>query len=142
MSVVPPNAFIGRTEAPAEAEVGEVLGASKLVWDRLLAELAAEFGVADLEWRSYSPKAGWSLRVKKGKRTIVWMSPCAGCMRIVFILGERAIATARQGSLPARVIQLIDGAEHYPEGAGIRLNVKTVRDLPTLKKLVEIKLLK
>jgi hypothetical protein len=40
----------------------------------------------------------------------------------------------------ARVLQLIDQAERYPEGAGVRLHVARPTDIPTVKRLAEIKL--
>ena len=47
-----------------------------------------------MQWTSYSPKAGWALRLKREKRTIVWMAPCPGRVRVVFILGNRALEAA------------------------------------------------
>ena len=41
------------------------------LWNELLAALALPIQ----EWNSYSPKAGWSLKLKLGKRTIVYLAP-------------------------------------------------------------------
>jgi hypothetical protein len=133
------NAFIGKTEQPTEAEVGVALGKVKAVWDELIADLAA-LDVSIPEWRSYSAKAGWSLRLKRGKRTIVWMSPCEGCLRVAFILGGKAVAAARQGGVSKQVLALIDSGEKYPEGTGVRLEMTSAKDIPTVMKLAEIKL--
>ena len=56
-----PNAFIGRTKAPTDAELSTELGAARVLWDELLAELSLPIQ----EWNSYSPKAGWSMKVKQ-----------------------------------------------------------------------------
>ena len=135
-----PNAFIGRTTCPTEVELQSALGPAKTVWDRLIADLAAEHEVKNQEWKCYSVKAGWSLRLLRGKRTIVWLSPCQGCVRVAFVLGDRAVEAARESGLPARVLRLIDEAEKYPEGTGVRLEIKTLRDLAAVKKLAMIKL--
>jgi len=140
VSTLAPNAFIGRHESPTDADLSVALGPAKSVWDRLVAEMATDYDVAIQEWRCYSIKAGWSLRLKRGKRTIVWMSPCQDCFRVGFILGDKAVQAARQGGLSARVIQLIDEAEKYPEGTGIRLHIKGPKDLAEVKKLAVIKL--
>lgn len=140
MTALPPNAFIGSKQKPTDAALAAALGPAKPAWDQLLDSLAAECGVATQEWKSYSAKAGWSLRLLRGKRTIVWLSPCDGCFRVAFILGDKAVAAARASGLPARVLHLLDEAKKYPEGTGLRLHVKTLRDLPVLKKLAEIKL--
>jgi hypothetical protein len=134
------NAFIGRTEAPGDGDLEKALGPAKPVWDSLIAGLAAEHGVTVLEWRCYSAKSGWALRLKRGKRTIVWMAPCAGCIRVAFILGVKAMAAARECGLSAAALRILDAAPKYPEGTGIRLLVKGPKDVPTVKKLALVKL--
>lgn len=135
-----PNAFIGKTKKPTDEELAAALGPAKALWDQLVADLAHENGVDVQEWSSYSPKAGWALRLKRKKRTIVWLSPCQGSFRVMFILGDRAVKAARQSKLPQRVIKIIDEAPRYPEGTGIRMNMKGPKDIAVVKKLAVIKL--
>jgi len=134
------NAFIGKTRKPAEEELAAALGSAKAVWDRLIAELAEENGVDGREWNCYSIKAGWSLRLKKKKRTIVWLGPCMGSFRVAFILGEKAMKAARECALPERVMKILEEAPKYAEGTGVRIGVKGMKDIMFLKKLTEIKL--
>jgi hypothetical protein len=140
MSDAFPNAFIGRTETPADADLAATLGAAKPLWDELIADMAQRHGVAIQEWRSYSPKTGWALRLKRGKRTILWMAPCRGSFQVMFILGGKAILAARQSGLSARLQRIIDEAPKYPEGTGVRLQIKGPRDIPAISKLAGIKL--
>ena len=135
-----PNAFIGKAKRPTDAELAAALGPAKAIWDELLTDLAQECGTDVQEWNSYSPKAGWSLRVKCKARTIVWLAPCLACFRVAFIFGDKAMQAARQSKWPKRVIKMMDEAPKYPEGTGIRLEVKSSRDIATLKKLAAIKL--
>jgi hypothetical protein len=137
---LPPNAFIGRAESPAAADLSQALGPAKPVWDRLIADLAAQHDVAIQEWKSYSPKAGWSLRLKRGKRTILWLGPCEGCFLAMFILGDKAMLAARQSGLSARALRVLDQAERYPEGTAVRLLIKGPKDIPTVRKLAAVKL--
>jgi hypothetical protein len=134
-----PNAFIGRTEAPAAADLEKALGAVKPLWDALIAEMAAEHGVSTLEWKSYSIKYGWSLRLLRGKRTILWLVPFEGSFQAMLILGDRAMKAARQCGLSARALRILDEAPKYPEGTGIRLLIKGPKDLATVRKLVVVK---
>jgi hypothetical protein len=134
------NAFIGKTKKPTDDELAAALGPAKSVWDRLVKDLAEESGVDVQEWNSYSPKAGWSLRLKRKKRTIAWLAPCQGCFRVAFILGDKAMKAARECGLPQRVIKILDEAPRYPEGTGVRLEVKAVKDVTVLKKLASVKL--
>jgi hypothetical protein len=135
-----PNAFIGITVQPTEMEIYATLGPSATTWKQLVDWLAQEQGVAEQEWKSSSPKYGWSLRLKLKKRTIIYLGPCTGCFRASFVLGDKAVAAARVSSLPKPILKLLDEAPRYAEGTGLRLIVKTERDLPAIRKLALIKL--
>jgi hypothetical protein len=135
----PQNAFIGQTAQPAPEEVTAALGESNDAWTTLL-DWLAEQGVAVEEWKSISPKYGWSLRLKLKKRTIVHLSPCTGCFRAAFILGDKAVAAARNSDLSKDVLKLLDEATRYAEGTGIRLVVRQKKDLAAIRKLAVIKL--
>jgi hypothetical protein len=134
-----PNAFIGKAGKPTTKEVSAALGASAKVWERLVDELA-DHGADVQEWKSYSPKYGWSLRLKLKKRTIVYLSPSNGCFRVMFILGDKAVKAARQSKFPKSVAKAIADAPRYPEGTGVRLVVKSAKDLPAIFMLAEVKL--
>lgn len=126
------NAFAGQASQPTEADLEASLGGAKPVLDNLIAILAAEHGVTVTEWRCYSVETGWSLRLKRSKRTIVWLSPCAGCFQVVFILGAKALQAAGRKAL--------DHGVKYPEGTCIRLLVKNARDLGVVKELAVAKI--
>ena len=135
-----PNAFIGKTLQPSSEEVDANLGPTATVWKQLVDWLAADQGVAEQEWKSVSPKYGWALRIKLKKRTIIYLSPCAGCFQASFVLGDRAVAAARQAGLSKDVLKLLNEAPHYAEGTGLRLLVKGTKDLATIQTLARIKL--
>jgi len=136
-----PNAFIGKSEMPTDDDLAAELGRSaKALWDRLLAGLAERHNIVTQEWNSYSPKAGWSLRLKRDKRAILYLSPCRGCFRASFALGGKAVEAARGSGLPQRVIQIIDSAKRYAEGTGVRIEVNGPADIAVALKLAAIKL--
>lgn len=133
------NSFINRPAAPADVDLGEALGAAKPAWDEFLERLARE-KIADTHvWKSHSPKWGWSLRVLKKKRTIVWLSPGRGGFNVLFILGDKAVAAARGAKLPRAILAALEAAPRYPEGTGLGLVAKSPRDLPALQKLAALK---
>jgi Protein of unknown function (DUF3788) len=133
------NAFIGKTAQPTAKEVITALGSTAELWKQLV-DWFAEQGVTVQEWNSYSPKAGWALRLKVKKRNIIYLAPCAGCFRIAFIFGDKAVAAAREGGLSKALLKLFDEAPRYPEGTGLRLVVKASKDLAAIRKLALIKL--
>jgi hypothetical protein len=133
------NAFIGKTVQPTTDEVALALGRSASAWTALVNWLA-EQGVTEQEWKSSAAKYGWTLRLKLKKRTIVYLAPCAGCFRVSFVLGDRAVAAARGSDLPKAVLLALDEAPRYAEGTGLRLVVKGAKDLAAIRMLALIKL--
>jgi len=105
-----------------------------------LVDWLAEQGVSGQEWKSSGMKYGWSLRLKQKKKNIVYLSPCAGCFRVAFVLGDRAVEAARNSGLSKTTVQVLDEAPHYPEGTGVRLMVKSAKDLADIRKLALVKL--
>ncbi len=59
------NAFVGKLTQPTPKELAGKLGASKELWNQAVAEISKYCGITDKEWNCYSPKAGWSLRLKQ-----------------------------------------------------------------------------
>jgi hypothetical protein len=132
------NAFIGARKIPTEEQLATALGPAKAVWDQLLRELAS-VGATVREWKSYSAKSGWALRLKHGQRTIVWLAPCRRSIQVVFILGDRAVEAARAADLPMLVTTALDAATRYPEGTGVRFAIRSAREIAPLLRLAEIK---
>ena len=137
-----PNAFIGKSKQPADAELAAALGDAKELWDELLGELADKHNLTVREWNSYSPKAGWSLRLKRKGRNILYLGPCPGAFRVAFVLGDKAVAAARQSDLPQSIIRIINAAKRYPEGTAVRLEIKQAKDIGIVTRLAGIKLAK
>lgn len=135
-----PNAFIGKPEKPEEDQLTAALGNAKVLWDQLIARLAAECNLVVQEWNSYSPKAGWSLRLKVKKRNILYLGPYQGGFRVAFILGDRAVEAARQSTLPRKVVRIVEEGKRYPEGTAVRLDVTRAQDIAAIVKLASIKL--
>jgi hypothetical protein len=134
-----PNAFIGKTTKPTEAEVAAALCSTAALWKQLV-DWMAEQEVGESEWKSSGLKYGWSLRLKVKKRNIVYLGPCAGCFRVAFALGDKAVAAARKGDLAKSTLKLLDEAPRYAEGTGVRLMVKVAKDLAAIRKLALIKM--
>lgn len=134
------NAFIGKPEQPTDRELAAALGPTKALWGQLLIKLAKECHISAHEWKSYSRKAGWSLKVKREQRTILYLSPSRGGFMASFALGDKALQAARQSKLPQRVVKIIDGAKRYAEGTAVRIDVNRAEDLEVIKKLAKAKL--
>ena len=133
------NAFIGKRTPPMEAELAFVLGKTQGLWQELVADLKRELDLDGEEWNSYSIKAGWSLRLQRKKRNIVYLSPGEGCFLASFALGDKAVTAAKRSKLPRHVIEIIAKAKRYAEGTAVRIEVRESEDVVAVKMLAKIK---
>ena len=133
--VLPPNAFIGRASKPNHAALAHALHGVVALWDALVAGLETEFGLKQ-EWNSFSTKYGWSLRLKKKDRNVVYLAPYDGEFAVMLILGAKALAAAKK-ELPDEVFA---GAIKYPEGTAIRVPMRSQADFAIVRRLVAAKL--
>lgn len=91
------NAFLGQARQPTESELTAALGRpARALWDQLRSDLK-KHEVSGEEWNSSSRKAGWALRLKRGQRNIVYLSPNRGGFTASFALGERAGRSGTRG---------------------------------------------
>jgi len=135
------NAFIGKANEPTRSEVAAVLGEKVKLWDEFIVWMSEKEGVADQEWKGVVVKKyGWSLRLKKKGRNIIYLSPSKGCFMASFVLSDSALAEAKQAHLSKSVQDALEAAPRYPEGNGLRLVVSRSADLAAIRKIAAIKL--
>jgi hypothetical protein len=133
------SAFDDKTSPPNPRSLQTMLGRSGALWTRLAADLQKSFGPLTAEWNFAGAAYGWSMRLKKGKRAIVYMTPCHAHFLASFALGEKACRAAHDSALPAPILEAIDGARKYAEGRGVRIPVRNRRDLEAIETLAAIK---
>ena len=134
------SAFDDKANEPGQRDLEKTLGRSAAHWVALVAHIAAEFAPLDESWNFAGAKWGWSLRLKQKKRTVLYMTPCRKHFLVGFALGERAVQAAREGGLPGPVLEQIEQAPKYAEGRGVRLEVRTKKDLEAVKRIAAIKM--
>lgn len=126
-----------KTKPPDDAALASALGATKKLWDEFARHIAEEYGPIIEEWGFYK---SWSLRLKRKKRTIVYLLPREGYFLCAFVFGEKATDEARRAKLAKDVVMVIEEAKVYGEGRGFRLEVRKKRDLEAMKRLAAIKM--
>jgi hypothetical protein len=133
------SAFESKAIPPAEDTLRVTLGPAAALWDRVKAHVQAAHGPFAEEWYFAGKAHGWAFRLKDAKRAIVYMTPHRGHFVASFVLGEKACTAAREARLPAAVLQAIEDAPRYVEGRGIRVPVRTARDVRTVEALAALK---
>ncbi len=133
------SAFDDPALPPAPASLRKSLGDAARSWTDLVAHVAATCPPIEEAWSFSGAKYGWSLRLKRGERVLVYLTPQEGRFLAGFVLGEKAIAAATGNGLPPAVLSLLDAAPRYAEGRGIRVTVGPGDDLSTVRHLVALK---
>jgi uncharacterized protein DUF3788 len=128
------------SRAPSRQRVVKALGAAREAWDAIHEALTARCGTLDPEWKPSKSEFGWMCALKQGKRTVVYLTPEAGAVRVAVVLGERAAKNALASGLPKGIKTLIEEARPYAEGRGIRFPVSSVAEVAVVTDLIAIKM--
>ena len=134
------SAFDDKSNPPRDCDLAATLGSTFVFWNELKRIIASRFSPLSEEWGFTSKKTGWGLRLKREKRTVLYMTPCEGYFLASFALGEKAVKAAHESDLPVSVLHVIDGAKKYAEGRGVRLEVRSAEDVRNVEKLAVIKM--
>ena len=138
-AAISPNVFAGQVDAPTPKAVETALGTSHVLWTQLIAELKKELKLDAEDWHSSGVKHGWTLRLQKKNRNIVYLGPRTGWFLASFVLGDKAVAVACHSELPPCVAKTIGEAKRYGEGTPVRIEVRQAEDLSLVKILAKIK---
>lgn len=133
------TAFPDAASPPTAKALAAMLGRTSRLWTQLNDDLQAAYGPLIEEW-NFGKVFGWSFRLKERKRAVVYLAPRRGHFIASFALGEKACAAAKQAGLPASILSIIDDAPRYAEGRGVRIPVRTARDLAGVVTLAALKM--
>jgi hypothetical protein len=121
---------------PTTRELSALLGKSYAAFLTLTQRGSA----VTCEWKQYSKKSPWVLRVSKGDRTLFYATPKVGSFEATVVLGERATEAALNGRVPKELHASIRAAKTYVEGRPVRVLVTSQADLANVEQLVAVKL--
>jgi hypothetical protein len=137
---VEPSVFVDRTRIPIDGELEAALGPAIPLWGALKATLAVEFEPLVEAW-SFAGKAhGWSLRLKRGDRPVVYLTPLLGRFRASLALPDRAMPAALEAELPGPIRAVVVSAPTYPEGRAVRIEVASEDDVASVVTLARIRM--
>lgn len=125
--------------APTTTELAAALGAAAPLWHELVAALRADFPGLRPEWRPAKLAFGKVCLLRQKERTLVYLIPRRGDFEVSVVLGERAVALALAGELPAATKRSIAEAMSYAEGRGIRFPMTEAGQVPVVRRLVACK---
>ena len=127
---------IDATAPPSESEMAAVLGEAHPEFQALLARRPE----TTAEWRLYSKKSNWLLKVSQGKRTLFYARPDSGKLKVTVLLGERAVEAALAGQVSKQLHADIRETKPFPEGRPVSVWIKRPVDLAKVEQLISVKL--
>ncbi len=125
---------------PTASQLAARLGKAVDIWTSIIDSVSANFASIDQVWRSSKIDFGWVCLLKQKKRTLLYMMPEDGVVRVAIVLGERAVGSALASDLNDEIKNLIRDARQYAEGRGIRFGVISADDVSSVVKLIRIKI--
>ena len=122
--------------APSADELASILGKSYGAFQALAHDRAG----ATCEWKRYSKKGPWVVKVSEGERTLFYLTPKADQFEVTVVLGERATEAALAGRVRPELHAAIRSAKLYVEGRPVRVVVASKAELAGVAELVAVKL--
>jgi hypothetical protein len=128
---------------PTESDLRIALGNESFsLWMEIVSFVKSVYSNPEPEWKFPGAKHGWSFRLKDKKRVIVYFLPREQYFMVAFNFGEIAFERIMNSDISRKIKTELSEAKQYPEGRGIRIEVRDNNDLTDVKKLIEIKLAK
>ena len=117
---MPENPFTDKNIKPDDKSLAKVLGEFNKLWNDLKRHLRESYGELIEEWKFYSPKYGWTLKLLKKKRNLFFFSPRPNGFRVSFVFGDKAVSHIEASNLPdemkTALDDLIDQSEAIENG--------------------------
>lgn len=132
--------FIEKSKKPSKAKLAEALGKSSPLWEDIRSYIKENFGEFVEEWKFYSKKSGWTMKLLIKKRNLFFFIPQEGHFKITFVFGDKAVAAVEKSNLPKSIISDLVNAKKYMEGRGIQLDVISPANVKHVKNLLNIKI--
>jgi hypothetical protein len=126
---------------PTEKMLSSDLEGTKKYLDKIAEFIESEYGDFKPEWKFYSKKSGWILKMFTKKRNVLFIVPCDKFFRTAFTLGDKACDLVYNSNLPDSIKRDLLEAKKYAEGRTIQIGVKTEKDLNNILEMIKIKLL-
>ena len=130
---------MNKATQPANQNLIEKLGSTYSIWSDLNLYLNETLKDPSEEWNFPRKKYGWSFRMKRKKRNIIYFLPCAGFFKVAFVFGLKASGKVMLSNVSESIKTELKNAKVYAEGKGIRIDVKNNQILDDIKTLVQIK---
>lgn len=134
------SALDNKDVQPTPAGLAKVLGPADSTWQDIVSRMEARYGPLDSEWSYSGAKYGWSCRLRRKKRVVLYLIPQDGALLVGIVLGDRALGLLRRDEISPEMLSIIDEAPRYGEGTGFRIPVTSPDDCASIELIIEAKM--
>jgi len=131
--------FDNKEIVPNDEDLEDILKSSLDVYNKLISFLKNEYGLLTTEWKFYSKKAGWTLRISNKKRNLVFFSPNEDYFLVTVNMGVKVSKIALDSDISDNTKDLIKQAKVYAEGISILIEVRNDEDLKDIKTILNVR---
>jgi len=130
-----------KTHKPTEEEMLRFIGEpAKEAWSEIREFIEGQYDLVP-ETVFYGAKYGWTIRYRKGGKTLCSLFPENGGFTVLVVLGkeesEKALAMTHE--LSSRIRTLLKNTEQSHDGRWLWIRLLTISDTSDIKKLLQIK---
>ena len=134
------SAFEKKDSPPGPRDLARALGPAARHWSALISHVTSEYPPLAQHWHHAGPGFGWSLRLRREERIVLYLIPRQGSFLAGVVLGEKAVKAAQTTRTHRDLLAIIEAAPRYAEGRGIRVAVFTAKHVRTIQRLLALKM--
>lgn len=140
IKIMPVELFDKKEKEPTFEHLKVVLKESYQVFEQLIEFISETYGELTPQWKFYSPKYGWTLKMLLKKRNLFFITPEKEKFFIGFVFGDKALEVINQSQISESIKNDLNNVRKYAEGRGVRLEIYDQSLLKDLKLLTDIKI--
>jgi len=133
--------FLDKSRIPDEQTILTALGSAKALWLDLCGYIVTNYGVAAENWY-FTKQLGWSVRYRRGKKTLCYLFPEQNTFAVLIILGRDEVLKADQSKdrLNESTRHIFDTTEQYHDGRWLWFQAADESDVQSFKALLAAKI--
>lgn len=134
------EAFLDKSRIPGEPEILAALGSAKALWLDLCGYIVTNYSVVAENWY-FTKQRGWSVRYRRGKKTLCYLFPEENTFAVLIILGREELRKAdlARNRLNGETLRVLDTTEQYHDGRWLWLQAAEESDVQSFKVLLAAK---
>ena len=132
--------FDNKDQQPNEDDLKKVLKSKIDVWNHLFKILEDKYGIIKTEWKFYSKKAGWSLKVSNEKgKNLIFLLPNDNYFIATINMGVKIKEQVLQSDISDKNKKLIEESKIYTEGISTLFKITNKDDLEDMITILRIR---